>query len=354
MGASEKKNTSPRVAFKRQTIMRRVLIALLPALGGAIFFFGWRAFAMVLWVCLWGTATEYLLARRRGDPLTESCLVSCLLLALSLPPALPFWMAAVGAVVAISFGKELFGGFGRNVFNPAIVGRAFLYVCFPVAMTGEFMPVWDGPTGGLLRWGPQRMVDGIQAVSAATPMWSRRDFGFMTPLRQLLQGNIHGTFEDADGVRRALAAGSMGEVSAILLLLGGVYLLWTKTANWRLTTGSLAGAVGAVLLFRHLLGVDAVPPLLWTLGSGALLYACIFMVTDPISAPNDRRAQWIYAVFIGFMIVFFRWKAVFAGGVAFAILLGNTIGPTVEMLSKAAAKRSKTTRPTGKSGAQVQ
>ena len=135
-------------------------------------------------------------------------------------------------------------------------------------------------------------------------------------------------------VARAVAAGLVGEVSALLLILGGVYLLWTKTANWRLVASSFGGAIAASIFFRYGLGAEKVPDPLFTLFSGAMVYACFFMVTDPVSAPRDKPTQWIYGAFIGIMIVFLRWKAVFAGGVAFAILLGNTLGPTVEMCSK--------------------
>ncbi|OPZ27752.1 MAG: Na(+)-translocating NADH-quinone reductase subunit B [Lentisphaerae bacterium ADurb.BinA184] len=336
--------------FRRQKIMERVLLALLPVFLGALYFFGWRVAAMLVWVAALGCGAEYLLARRRGDPLTGSCLVTCALFALSLPPTLPFWMAAVGIVVGIVFGKELFGGFGRNIFNPAVVGRAFIFVSFPIEMTARFTPVWRGGLAGLAHWGPPRSLDGVEALTAATPMWFRRDFGFTEafPLwdqvRALFLGNLGGVYDGADGARHMLAAGSVGEVSTLLILIGGIYLLATRTANWRLVAGSLGGAAAAALLFRHLLGVQAVPPLPWTLCSGALAYAGFFMVTDPVSAPADRRAQWIYAAFIGAMIVFLRWKAIFAGGVAFAIILGNTLGPSLDMLCRRGAARARPAR----------
>jgi len=305
--------------------MENVLLALVPAAAGAVFFFGWRSLAMLVWVALAGCAAEYWMASRRGDPLTESCLVTCALFALSLPPTLPFWMAGVGIVVAIVFAKEVFGGFGRNVFNPAVVGRGFLYVCFPVAMTAGFTPVWRGGLRGLAHWGPPRTLEGLSAVTAATPMWARRDFGYVTGLQRLFTGDIGGLITGSDGVRRVLAAGALGEVSALLVLLGGLWLLWKKTANWRLTAGTLLGAGGAAALFC----------------SGALLYAAFFMVTDPVSAPKQRAAQWLYSIFIGVMIVLFRWKAVFAGGVAFAILLGNTVGPSLDLVVRAWTERRK-------------
>jgi Na+-transporting NADH:ubiquinone oxidoreductase subunit B len=342
----------PKKAFKRQKIMERVLIALIPAFLGAIYFFGWRVLAMLVFVSIIGCAVEFYMARHRGDPLTGSCLVTCALFALSLPPQLPFWMAAVGIAVALFFGKEVFGGFGRNVFNPAIVGRAFVYVCFPQEMTSEFTPVWKGFPGGFAHWGPATSLktaagETMEAVTAATPMWFRRDYGFgtdygpITQLKQLFTGSIGGVIETAEGTQRVLSAGSVGEVSALLLIVGGIYLLWTKTANWRLVLSSFVGAILASVLFRYVFGFDAVPNPLFTLFSGAMMYACFFMVTDPVSAPNDRTAQYVYGVFIGIMIVFFRWKAVFAGGVAFAILLGNLIAPTLEFGLKAYRKHKK-------------
>ena len=326
--------------LKTQPIMRKVEYALMPALLGAIYFFGWRVLAMVLWVAVVGAATEYFMAKKRGDPVTEAVFVTALLLGLSMPPTIPFWQAGVGMFVAILFGKEVFGGFPRNVFNPAIVGRGFLYVCFPIDMTSKFTAVWKGIPAGFAHWGARIQFDGMDAVSAATPMWSRRDFGYEAKLLDLFTGNIGNVFTGTDGVQRVLTAGSAGEVSALLLLLGGAYLLWTKTAQWRLTVSTLAGAIVSAAIFRYALGADAVPPIPWTLCSGAMLYAAFFMVTDPISAPKNKNAQWVYGAFIGIMIVFLRWKAVFAGAVAFAILLGNTLSPTLEMIFKAQKKKA--------------
>ncbi|QHI69989.1 RnfABCDGE type electron transport complex subunit D [Tichowtungia aerotolerans] len=335
-------DTKKKPWLKQQPMMRKVEIALMPPLLGAIYFFGWRTLAIVIWVAIVGAATEYFMSKKRGDTVSEAVFVTSLLLGLSLPPTIPFWQAGVGAFVAILFGKEVFGGFPRNVFNPAIVGRGFLYVCFPTDMTSQFTPVWKGLPGGLAHWGANKVIEGIDAVSAATPMWARRDFGFETSLLDLVTGNIGRLFTDADGIQRTLTAGSIGEVSAILILLGGGYLLWTKTAQWRLTVATLAGAIVSTAFFRYVLRADAVPPVLWSLCSGAMLYAAFFMVTDPITAPKNKNAQWIYGAFIGTMIVFLRWKAVFAGAVAFAILLGNTLGPSLEMFYKARAKKQKT------------
>lgn len=335
-----RRSTASKKWFRHQPMMRKVEMALLPALFGAIYFFGWRTLAIVLWIALIATITEFTMARKRGEPVSEAVLVTALLLGLSLPPLIPFWQAGVGAVVAILFGKEVFGGFPRNVFNPAIVGRAFLYVCFPIQMTGQFAPTWSGWPGGWVRWSARQMVDGIQAVSAATPMWARRDFSFEVRGIHLWSGQLGLSFVDAGGTQRALSAGSVGEVSALLLLAGGAYLFWTRTAQWRLSASTALGATLACLFFRHVLGAEEVPPLFWSLGSGAFLYVALFMVTDPISAPKNRTAQWIYGLLIGTLIIFLRWKAVFAGAAAFAILLGNTVAPSLEQLCKAHQAKS--------------
>jgi Na+-transporting NADH:ubiquinone oxidoreductase subunit B len=328
--------------FLKQPPMVRVVYSLLPILAAGISFFGWRVLALVA-VCLaGGLATEWAMASRRGKPISQACLVTVLLYALSLPPTMPFGMALVGIVVAILFGKEVYGGFGRNWCNPAIVGRAFVYLAFPVAMTGSFVPAYRGFPGGLAHWSPQVAIgEGMDAVTAATPMWARRDFRFQTPLASLFVGNIGGTFEGPYG-KKVLAAGSIGEVSALLILLGAIYLLATRTANWRLMLGPLLGATVACLALRHVARVEAVPPLLFTLGSGALLYGAVFMVTEPVSAPKKKPSIWIYGLLIGALIVFLRWKAQFAGAVAFAILIGNIVGPSLDMAAAAWADRRKT------------
>jgi len=243
----------------------------------------------------------------------------------------------VGIVVAILFAKEMFVGFGRNVFNPAIVGRAFVYICFPLELTSRFVPVLKGFPGGFAHWSfaappilTQAGLKAADAITASTPMWARRDFDFVTGVSSLFFGNI-GTIFEFGGQKKVLSAGSVGEVCALLILLSGIYLIATKTARWRLTVSALVGAAALNLLLRNILGIGAVPSLPFTLLSGALMYAAVFMVTDPVSAPNLPLSQWVYGIFIGMMIVLFRAKGIFAGGVAFSILLGNVLAPSLDL-----------------------
>lgn len=330
-----------RVQFLKQKNMMRVLYALIPIALSGIYFFGWRVLAVLGVAWLFAFLTEWIMAGQRNGKVSYACFVTASLLALSLPPTIPVWMVAVGSIIAILFGKEAFGGFGKNVFNPAIVGRAFLYVCFPIEMTGRFVPVFSGFPGGFTRWSfaalsqlpeglRQKGVEISDAFTAATPMWARRDFGHDTGLFDLLTGQIRGVFSSETGTH-VLSAGSIGEVSAVLIMISAAYLIYTKTAQWRLILSTLIGAVGINLLFKYVLGFDDAPTVPFTLLSGGLLYAAVFMVTDPVSAPKLNSSQWTYGILIGALIVFFRYKSIFAGGVGFAILLGNMAAPSLDL-----------------------
>jgi len=350
--AETKAASKPKPLFLKQPPMVRVLLALVPIVVAGVHYFGWRVVALLAVCVAGGVATEWVTTRQRGKPISQAVFVTCFLYALSLPPTMPFWMALVGIVVGVLFGKEVFGGFGRNFCNPAIVGRAFVYVAFPIEMTGRFVPAFRNFPAGFAHWSFATLPDapgwirsvatkGVDAMTAATPMWARRDFGYETPVLNLFLGQIGGPFEGQYNWK-VLAAGSIGEVCGLFIVLAAVYLIATRTANWRLTVSTLLGATAACLLFRHGLGVDKVPPLLFTLCSGALLYGAVFMVTDPVSAPKKKPSMWIYGAFIGVMIVLLRWKAQFAGAVAFAILMGNIVGPTIDMAVGALEARKKT------------
>ena len=369
MSAEAKPSDKParRPLFMKQKVMLRMVYALVPLLVSAIYFFGWRCLA-VLGVC-WGAGlvTEYITSRQRGQSISMANFVTCWLLALSLPPLIPYWVAAVAAVVAVLFGKEVFGGFGRNFANPAIVGRAFVYVAFPVPMTAQFVPAFRGFPGGFAHWSfgslgelpayiqrlPQyaelASKDVADAVTQASPMWVVREFGRDAMLHggslwDDFLGTVGGVFQTSGGDVRILAAGSMGEGCALLIVLAAVYLLWTRTANWRLMAGGAIGLTAATVLFRHLLGFDGlggVPPLLFTLWTGTTLYAVVFMVTEPVSAPKRKGAIWAYSILIGFLVVTLRWRGVFVAAASFSILLGNIVGPLLDIAAEWWAARRK-------------
>jgi Na+-transporting NADH:ubiquinone oxidoreductase subunit B len=330
--------------FLKQAAMVRVLYALIPVALAGIYFFGWRVAAIIAAAGIAGFLTEWIMVSQKKGKVTYACFVSTTLYALSLPSTTPFWIVAVGAIVALLFGKEVFGGFGKNIFNPAIVGRAFVYVCFPIEITSRFVPAFTGFPGGLTHWSftgldslPQGLaaagVGIVDAVTAATPMLAHKTMGFTVGLWQLFTGTIGGMFP-FDGRTALYAAGSAGEVSAAIIAVSGIYLLITKTANWKLMVSPTIGAAIMSLFMRYALGIEAMPGLLFTLFSGGLLYASVFMVTEPVTAPKVPLSQWIYGIFIGAMIVFLRQKSLFPGAVGFALLLGNMAAPSIDLWIK--------------------
>jgi Na+-transporting NADH:ubiquinone oxidoreductase subunit B len=331
-------------------MMNRMLVALAPIALVGIYFFGWRVLALLAVSCVAGYATEWIMCSRRGKPVSVACLVTCFLFALSLPPTLPLWQAAVGVVVGVLFAKELFGGFGKNWANPAIVGRAFIYVAFPVEMTGRFVPAFRGWPGGFAHWSFESLAavpdwlshgaSGIaDAVTQATPNIAGRDFHYTVPWTDLVTGRIGGAFE-SEGVSRVLAAGSIGEVCKPLILLAAIYLLVTRTADWRLMAGPLIGA-GLAAAALELTGIGRAGDTVEIFIGGSLLFGAVFMVTEPVSAPRTAAAKWIYGVFIGAMLVLMRTYGQFAGALSFAILLGNIVGPSLDLAVRSVADRGK-------------
>jgi RnfABCDGE-type electron transport complex D subunit len=298
----------PENLFLMQKVMLRVCYALFPLVFASVYLFGWRSFVLVLVVLAFGIATEALFTLREGKPITSAVFVTSLIFSLSLPPRIPFWMAVVGIVAGVGLGKMVFGGFGRNVFNPAMVGRCFLYVTFPIEMTNQWAgPVWGG-AAGFGRWSVA-----LDAVTQATPLVEWRK-GISVPMEQLFLGNT---------------AGSLGETSAVLILLGGVYLMYTKAAPWRLAVSCL---IGGILLSSVLNGFGAtgVPSALATLLSGSFLFGSVFVVTEPVSGAKTQYGQWIYGFMVGGLTVVLRGFSNFPEGVMFSILIMNAFVPLID------------------------
>ncbi|MHC4480217.1 MAG: RnfABCDGE type electron transport complex subunit D [Planctomycetota bacterium] len=291
-----------------QKPMLRVVVATVPAILASVYFFGWRSLSVILLSVVVGSFCEWLFCRKRGEPVSSAVLVTAVLFALIMPPRVPYLVVTVGMVVGIVFGKEVFGGFGRNVFNPALVGRCFVYICFPVAMTSEWLAPYGG-AGGFVHW-----VKGADALTRATPLTQHKAGEAVASLWHLLLGNV---------------GGSLGETSALLIALAGVYLVATRTANWRIIVSCLIGAAVASALF-HYTGSETVPGPLFTVLSGGLAFGAVFMATDPISAAQTNEGRWLYGLAIGAVTVVIRGYSNFSGGVMFAILLMNMFNPAVD------------------------
>jgi Na+-transporting NADH:ubiquinone oxidoreductase subunit B len=309
-----------------QLPMQRVLYALSPAVLASIYFFGWRSLVVLAVVTATAFLTEFLFVRTRKEQVTSAVFVTAFLLALSLPPGIPYWMAAVGAVFAIIFGKMVFGGFGRNVFNPALVGRVFLYVTFAVPMTARWVQPLTTTAGPLIlpsTWGGFTRF-AADAVSAATPLRLLHD-GQTVGLLPLAWGNV---------------SGSLGETSAVLLVLGGIYIMATKAANWRIVVSELL----AFLVLQTVLWLAKVPHAadpLSALLAGSLLLGMLFMSTDPISAAQTQAGRWIYGALIGLLTVLIRTFSIWPEATGFAILLGNTFAGMIDYFVRQAKEKSK-------------
>ncbi len=299
--------------------MRDVIYALLPATGAALWFFGLSAVLVVSAAIAGAVVAEWLFAERgsRGATLGDATgVLTGLLLGLTLPPGLPMWMAFLGGFVAIAFGKVIWGGLGHNLFNPALLGRAFLLATFPIAMT-----TWvdAGPQGGFFSVYDSNlalpfMQANIDAVTAATPLGMLKFEQDVTPLSNLMFGRI---------------GGSLGETSGVLLLLGGVYLWLRRDLDWRIPVSIL----GTVMIFSAILGVfdaERFPSPLFSVFSGGLMLGAIYMATDPVTSPLTPRGAWIYGIGIGVLVMLIR---VFGGlpeGVMYAILLMNAATPLID------------------------
>jgi len=303
-----KEASQPKKVFQVQKVMLRVCYALIPLVLASIYLFGWRSLGLIGVVFLFGVATEAAFTLRQGKPITSAVFVTCLIFSLSLPPTIPFWMAVVGIVVGVAIGKMAFGGFGQNVFNPAMVGRCFIYITFPVQMTNRWAePMWGG-AAGFAGW--SALPD---AVTQATPMMALRK-GAAVPWLDLFFGNT---------------SGSLGETSALLILLGGVFLFYKKAASWRLALSCILGGVILSTLL-HGAGVEVVPSPLTTLLSGSFLFGSIFVVTEPVSGAKTVLGQWIYGFMIGGLTVVLRGFSNFSEGIMFSVLLMNAFVPILD------------------------
>ncbi|MFH1006147.1 MAG: RnfABCDGE type electron transport complex subunit D [Candidatus Latescibacterota bacterium] len=290
--------------------MFMVIVALLPCFAASVYFFGWRVLLMLLVSYMAGGAVEVLFAIVRKEEINEGFLVTGFIFPLILPPGLPLWMVAVGMAFGTLVGKEVFGGTGRNLFNPALVGRCFLAFGYPSAMTGTWLSPGAGGWGQLFAPFSVGVPDG---VTSATPL-------------VLAKG---GTFVSTFDLFLGRIAGSAGETSALAILLGGLFLVLVGIANWRTVLGILASFVALGVLL-HGVNPSAVNPVWFNLFSGGILFGAFFMATDPVTSPVTQSAKWAYGILIGVTSMLIRSFSGYVEGVMFAILLGNICAPLMD------------------------
>ncbi len=288
--------------------MTAVMIAVGPTVLASVYFFGWRSLALVVMCYILGILIEMGFAIYNKEEVTEGMFVTCLIYPMILPPTIPFWMAAVGLAVGIILGKEVFGGTGKNIFNPAIVGRVFLAVTFPTAMASKWVQPFEGPLGGLTHWAQR-----ADAVTSSTPLIAFRN-GDPTGIMDLMLGTT---------------AGSLGETAGVLIILCGLFLIMTRVANWRLPLATIGSAL-ALAAAMHLAAPDRFAGPLFHLFSGGLLFGAFFMVTDPVTSPFTTAGKWIYGIAIGAITVVIRNLSGFPEGVMFAILFMNIFAAVID------------------------
>ncbi|MBR6812316.1 MAG: RnfABCDGE type electron transport complex subunit D [Oscillospiraceae bacterium] len=283
-----------------RSIMLDVIIALLPALVGAVYFFGWRALTMTAVSAAAAVFFEWLYRKLMKKPSSIgdlSAVVTGILLAYCCPVTMPYWMVIVGDALAIIVVKQLYGGIGKNFMNPALVGRVFM-LSWPVAITR-----WTDVFQKVKVFAPN-----ADAVTVATPLSSMAN--------NVLPENV--TVLDMFFGR---IPGCIGEVSAALLILGGIYLLIRKVISARIPLAYIATV--AVLTFIFPRGNDRLVWMASQLFTGGLMIGAIFMATDYVTSPSTKRGQWIFGIGCGLLTVFIRYFGSYPEGVSFSILIMN-------------------------------
>lgn len=324
------KGSHIRDSIDMKRTMSVVIIALIPALlfgmwnvgyqyhlsiGEQASLFGnfWFGFLKVLPIIVVsyvsGLAVEFIFAQYRGHEVNEGFLVSGMLIPLVLPVTTPLWMVAIATIFAVVIGKEAFGGTGMNIFNPALLTRAFLFFAYPAQMSGDTVWVYGLDKG-------EKVVDGF---SGATPLGNAgiELFDKLPSMMEMFIGTI---------------PGSIGETSKIAILIGAAILLITGIGSWRIMLATVLGAVGITLVF-NLVGTNEYMKIdpLTHLMMGGFLFGAVFMATDPVTAAQTNRGKWIYGILIGIMAILIRvLNPAYPEGMMLAILLMNTFAPLID------------------------
>lgn len=310
----------PHIHARRKTAvaMRAVVIALFPALVYATYLFGLRVLFIAVVSILSAVLCEAVMEKALGRKITVtdgSAVLTGLLLAFNLPPGVPWWLPAVGSGFAIVFAKQLFGGLGYNFINPALAGRAFLMASWPSLMTKE----WISPVSGTL--------SGIDGISAATPLsLLKNPANYGDPQLVIRQLN------DPETLRNLFfgnTGGCIGETSALLLILGGLFLVFARIADYRIVLGYL----GSFVLLALVLPTSG--NLLFHLFSGGLMLGVFFMATDWVTSPVTKRGRWVFGIGCGIITIVIRIWGGYPEGVSYSILLMNVFTPMIDRLTKA-------------------
>ena len=375
---------SPHISERLSTrsVMIDVIIGLAPAMAAAGYYFRIRALILICACVISCVLTEWLcnVIRKKSNSLDDfSAVVTGIILALSLPPGLPIWVAVIGSAFAIAIGKMVFGGLGANIFNPAMAGRTFLTASFGVLMTTWMVPATIDSTTSAID--PDNRIKAVaeeglvHARTRATPLaWSKQAIKAKQRIKALekalsqaeekvreseqmdeayeqdvalikqktealanakdeLQKNVETIDEQFSATFIGEVGGCLGETSAIALLIGGLYLLIRKTINFHIPLAVLLSA----FIFSgiaYLIDSNAYVPPWFHLTSGGMLLCAFFIATDPVTAPLTRRGMWLFGIGVGTLTMLIRIVGEYPEGVMFSILLMNAVTPLIDRLFK--------------------
>jgi Na+-translocating ferredoxin:NAD+ oxidoreductase subunit D len=308
-------SVSPHVKSEETTgrIMWSVSASLVPAAIMGAYFFGPRAVFTIALCILSAVLSEYIFQKALGkkvDINDGSAFLTGLLLGLNLPPAVPFYIPVIGSVVAIIITKQLFGGLGYNIFNPALIGRAFLLISFPKLMT-----IWSEPTAAFVL---------LDAKTTATPLGILKEEG-LTKLIELFGDKTSLYTQLLIGHR----AGSIGETSVIALIIGAAFLTYKKYITWHIPVSFIGTAALIAWIFGTKGSLFAGDPLLHIL-SGSMILGAFFMATDYVTSPSTKNGQIVFGAGCGFLTMLIRLKGGYPEGVMFAILIMNCFAPLID------------------------
>jgi len=322
--------TSPHVVkgLSVERIMFNVALALLPIAAFSIWQYGLSALALLLTVIATCLLSERLFNYWSGEPNTLSdwsAAITGLLLALTLPPSFPLWMAAVAGCVAIALGKAMFGGIGHNVFNPALVGRAFVQAAFPVSIS-TWAPAYASHR--FTEFIPTTLTLPLMTPADIGP-WAKQALDGFTGATPLARWKFEHVATAPYDLLTGAATASAGETSAILILLCGAYLAACRFMDWRIPVAVLGSAALIAWLFQ-LWNPVRFPDPSFVLLSGGLMLGAVFMATDMATSPVTPKGVWIYGAVIGVVTVMIRYFGGLTEGVMYAILIGNALAPLID------------------------
>ncbi|MBF0454375.1 MAG: RnfABCDGE type electron transport complex subunit D [Magnetococcales bacterium] len=323
-------------------IMKIVIWALMPAAAMSVMVFGWPALLVILITTGACLVTERVIIRLRGRGSTlgdNSAALTGLLLALTLPPHSPWWICVVGGVFAILVGKQIYGGLGYNMFNPALIARVFLLISFPVELT-----TWPAATGlfgenayglsealAIILSGSYGVPELMDAVSFATPLGQyKTEVGLGHSVQEALGGRYGFSHVNAAG---GLVAGSLGETSAVLLAAGGIYLMRKKLITWHIPISMFVGCLLPAAFFWFLDSAHYPDPI-FHLVTGGLVMGAFFMATDMVTSPVTPKGQIWFGLGCGLLTYIIRTWGGYPEGVSFAIVIMNTAVPLIDQYTQ--------------------